>query len=104
LPTGAVQAGHNGGVVSVDCPAIGTCVAGGAYLNVANQYEAILTSETNNVWTLGATITLPHNAPSVGVAGGIYSVQCFNTSSCEVSGSYQSSSSRYDGFALATSG
>lgn len=102
LPTGAVQAGHNGGVVTVDCPAIGTCVAGGAYLSATKQYEAILTTETNNVWTLGTTITLPAKAATVGVAGGIYSVQCFSTSSCEVSGSYQSSTSRYDGFALTT--
>ncbi|HEY5304746.1 MAG TPA: hypothetical protein VIJ86_11930 [Acidimicrobiales bacterium] len=102
LPAGAVQAGHNGGVVSISCPAIGTCFAGAAYLNAANKYEALIVHETKNVWQLGATISLPNGATSVGVAGGVYSVQCFSTSSCTATGSYQSSASRYDGFALTT--
>ncbi len=102
LPGGAVQAGHNGGVVSISCPAIGTCFAGAAYMSATNKYEALIVHETNNVWQLGATIALPNGATSVGVAGGVYSVQCFTTSSCTASGSYQSSASRYDGFALTT--
>jgi hypothetical protein len=102
LPAGAVQAGHNGGVVSVSCPGVGTCVAGAAYLSAAKKYEALVVSETNNVWSPGTKISLPGSAASVGVAGGIYSVQCFTTSTCQVTGSYQSGSSRYDGFSLVT--
>jgi hypothetical protein len=103
LPAGAVQAGPNGGVVSVSCPGVGTCVAGAAYLSAQNKYQAIVTSESNNVWSLGSTVSLPASATTVGVAGGIYSVQCFTTSSCVVSGSFQSTGARYDGFTLTTS-
>ena len=103
LPAGALQAGHNGGVVSVSCPAVGACVAGAAYLSSKNTYAALRVSETRNVWTAGTTISLPNSATTVGVGGGVYSVQCFSVSSCQFSGSYQSTPSRYDGFSLVTS-
>ncbi len=102
LPAGAQQAGHNGGVVSISCPSVGDCVAGAAYLNAQNAYVALLATETNNVWSAGPTVTLPGSATTVGVAGGVYSVQCFTATSCQVSGSYQSGVTRYDGFALVT--
>ena len=102
LPAGALQSGHNGGVVSISCPALDKCVAGAAYLNAANQYSALLVSEVNSTWSIDTTVTLPGNAPTVGIAGGVYSVQCFATNSCQVSGSYQSGASRYDGFSLLT--
>ena len=102
LPAGALQSGHNGGVVSISCPALNKCVAGAAYLNAANQYSALLVSEVNTKWSVDTTVTLPGNAPTVGIAGGVYSVQCFATSTCQVSGSYQSGTNRYDGFSLLT--
>ena len=102
LPAGALQAGHNGGVVSLSCPGVGTCVAGAAYLNAHNTYVAYLVSENRNVWSPGISVTMPSGSQAVGVAGGIYSVDCFSVSSCQVSGSYASSSSRYDGFTLVT--
>ena len=102
LPAGARQAGHNGGVVSMSCPRVGTCVAGAAYLSSANTYVAYLVSETNNVWSPGISVTMPSGSQAVGVAGGIYSVDCFTASSCQVSGSYASSATRYDGFTLLT--
>jgi hypothetical protein len=102
LPAGAVQAGHNGGVVSVSCPAVGTCVAGAAYVNAAKKYVAMLVSEVHDVWSPGVSITLPGASRTVGVAGGIYSVQCFTAAACQVSGSYESSASHYDPFSLVT--
>lgn len=102
LPAGAAQSGHNGGVVSISCPGVGTCVAGAAYLNAQNAYVALLTSETNDVWSAESTVSLPGTAATVGVAGGVYSVQCFNVTTCQVSGSYQSGATRYDGFSLVT--
>ena len=102
LPAGATQAGHNGGVVSLSCPQAGTCVAGAAYVNASKNYVAYLVSETHNVWSPGVTVTMPSGTQTVGVAGGIYSVDCFTASSCQVSGSYASSASRYDGFTLVT--
>ncbi len=102
LPAGAIQSGHNGGVVSLSCPQVSSCVAGAAYLNAQNSYVAQLATETNNVWSAGPPITLPGSATTVGVAGGIYSVQCFSVTTCQVSGSYQSAATRYDGFSLLT--
>ncbi|MBW4030163.1 MAG: hypothetical protein HIU57_05725, partial [Acidobacteria bacterium] len=102
LPAGALQAGHNGGVVSLSCPQVGTCVAGAAYMNAAHAYVAYLVGETHNVWSPGISVTMPNGSQTVGVAGGIYSVDCFSASSCQVSGSYASSASRYDGFTLVT--
>lgn len=100
LPAGAMQAGHNGGVVSISCPSVGNCVAGAAYVTAANKYAALIDTETNNTWSTGTAISLPGTATTVGVAGGVYSVQCFTISACQVSGSYQSSAARYDGFSL----
>ena len=101
-PAGAVQSGRNGGVVSISCPGVNACVAGAAYLNSANQYAALLVTEVNGVWSNDSTISLPGTATTVGVAGGVYSVQCFTTTTCQVSGSYQSAATRYDGFSLVT--
>lgn len=102
LPAGAIQSGHNGGVVSISCPAVGTCVAGAAYLSAQNTYVALLATETNNVWSTSSNVSLPGAATTVGVAGGIYSVQCFSVTTCQISGSYQSGTTRYDGFSLVT--
>jgi hypothetical protein len=102
LPSGATQSGHNGGVVSISCPSVGNCVAGAAYLNTQNQYVALLATQKNHVWSTGSTVSLPGSATTVGVAGGIYSVQCFTVTTCQASGSYQSGASRYDGFSLVT--
>ena len=102
LPAGAVQAGHNGGVVSVSCPGVGTCVAGAAYQDASKKYVAFLVGEVHDVWSPGVTIALPGTSTTVGVAGGIYSVQCFTALTCQVTGSYESSPSHYDGFSLVT--
>ena len=102
LPAGARQAGHNGGVVSVSCPAVGRCIAGAAFLSANNTYAALLVRENHNVWGVGTTISLPGAATTVGVGGGVYSVQCFNPTSCQASGSFESSGSRYDGFSVLT--
>ncbi len=103
LPSGALQAGHNGGVVSLSCPAVGQCVAGAAFINAAKNYEGLVVSETNGVWSPGQVIALPSGAVSVGVGGGVYSAQCFSTSACQLTGSYLATATRYEGFTLLTS-
>ncbi len=65
-------------------------------------YVALLVERDQQRVVAGITVTLPGTATTVGVAGGIYSVQCFSVTSCQVSGSYQSAPSRYDGFSLVT--
>jgi hypothetical protein len=98
LPAGAVQAGKNGGVVSISCIAPGNCSAGAAYLNASGSYEALTVNEVNNTWAAGLKITLPSGATTVGEAGGVYAVSCQRTGSCEAVGSYETASGNYLGF------
>ncbi len=102
LPSGALSAGKNGGVVAIACPAVGNCRASGAYLDASNQYQAVVVSETNGQWAPGVKVILPNNAASVGVDGGIYSLICTSPSSCLGAGSYLEGGSTYQGFTLAT--
>jgi hypothetical protein len=102
LPSGALSAGKNGGVVALACPAAGNCRASGAYLDASNHYQAVVVTETNGVWATGVKVVLPGNATSVGVDGGIYSLICASPSSCVGAGSYLEGTSTYEGFTLAT--
>jgi hypothetical protein len=102
LPSGALSAGKNGGVVALACPAAGNCRASGAYLDASNRYQAVVVTETNGVWATGVKVVLPGNATSVGVDGGIYSLICASPSSCLGTGSYLEGTSTYEGFTLAT--
>ena len=97
LPSGSVQAGRNGGAVSVSCVAAGSCVVGGSVLNATGNYVAVLVTSTAGAWGPALSVTLPTPATTVGVDGGIYSVQCFAHAPCQVSGSYLSGG-RYQGF------
>ncbi len=101
LPAGA-SAGHNGGVVALACTAVGTCRAGAAYLDANGNYQALLLSETGNVWRSSQTVTLPGGATSVGVAGGVYALVCDTANHCVAAGSYLSGASTYLGFTVAT--
>jgi hypothetical protein len=102
LPSGALSAGKNGGVVALACPAVGSCRASGAYLDASNHYQAVVVTETNGVWAPGVKVVLPNNAASVGVDGGIYSLLCASPASCLGTGSYLAGGSTYEGFTLAT--
>ena len=101
LPAHA-SAGHNGGVVALACPAVGTCRAGAAYLDANGNYQALLLSETGNVWRGSQTVTLPPGATSVGVAGGVYALDCNGADHCVAAGSYQVGHSTYMGFTVDT--
>jgi hypothetical protein len=102
LPGGAKQAGKNGGVVALACPAVGECRASGAYVDASGNYQAVVVTEQGGSWQTGVKVVLPGNATTVGVDGGIYSLICLTTSSCVGTGSYLKSASTYDGFTLAS--
>jgi hypothetical protein len=97
LPSGALYAGHNGGVVALSCVRAGQCTAATAFVNAGGNYQTMLVAESGGVWAPGKVVTLPGGAPTVGVDGGIYALTCFATGSCEVSGSYLAGSA-YQGF------
>lgn len=100
LPSGATEAGKNGGVVAISCPRVGNCRAGAAYLDSTNVYQALVVTETNGTWHRGTIVVLPGGATSVGVDGGVYAVVCVTTNTCTATGSYLGSSTLYEGFIL----
>lgn len=102
LPSGGASAGQNGGVVALDCPAVGECQASGSYLDSAGSYQAVTLSEIGGVWQRGVKVNLPAGATTVGVDGGIYAIDCPTTSSCVGVGSYLRSGATYEGFTLQT--
>ena len=100
LPSGARQAGKNGGVVALACPATGNCRASGAYVDAAGNYQAVVVDQEDGLWQRGSKVILPGGAASVGVDGGIYSLLCASPSSCVGTGSYLKSAGTYEGFTL----
>jgi hypothetical protein len=100
LPSGARQAGKNGGVVAVACPSLGSCRASGAYIDASGDYQAVVVNQQNGLWQRGAKVILPGGAATVGVDGGIYSLLCVSASACVGTGSYLKGGSTYEGFTL----
>ncbi len=98
IPPGANSGGPNGGVVAVTCPAGGPCRAGGAYLDHAGHYQALVLTLAGGAWR-GSTVALPDRAATVGVDGGLYAIACARGNSCVGVGSYQRGAT-YQGFTL----
>jgi len=102
LPSGALYAGQNGGVVALSCPAKNACRAGAAYVDANGNYQALTLTQTNGKWLQGQRVALPNGATSVGVAGGLYGLICTTSTTCSAIGSFIDSASNYQGFALAS--
>ena len=100
LPSGAREAGKNGGVVAVACPAEGSCRASGAYIDSSGNYQAVVVNQTGGLWQRGAKVVLPAGGATVGVDGGIYSLLCATANSCVGTGSYLKGAGIYEGFTL----
>ena len=99
LPSGAQQAGKNGGAVAFTCSSAGNCSAAAAYLDSSGNYQAGIASEVNGTWQTAQKLTLPNGATTVSAAGGVYGLYCHG-SSCTGLGSYQTSSNSYQGFTV----
>lgn len=100
LPSGALYAGRNGGVVAVSCSSAGNCSAGAAYLDGTGNYQAFIVNEVNNTWQAGTKIVLPSGATAVGTGGGIYGLVCSSSGACTATGSYLDSTGNYQGLSL----
>ena len=100
LPSRAMYAGANGGVIAVSCTSVGACTAAAAYVDRAGNYQTMIISETATTWGAPQPLTLPNGATTVGTGGGIYGLRCFTTGGCQVVGTYQASSSTYEGFTV----
>jgi hypothetical protein len=103
LPSGALMAGKNGGVVAVSCRSAGNCSAGAAYYDGLGRYQALVVNEVANIWQVGLKIALPTGATSVGVDGGVYGLVCHRTGPCTATGSYLKTATTYEGFTVSTS-
>lgn len=103
LPSGALMAGKNGGVVAVSCRSAGNCSAGAAYFDGSSQYQALVINEVSNTWQVGQKIALPTGATSVGIDGGVYGLVCHRTGPCTATGSYLKTATTYEGFTVSTS-
>jgi len=99
LPSGALYAGTNGGVIDVSCTTSGTCTAAAAYVDSSKLYQAMTISETAGTWGAPRPITMPGGATTVGVDGGIYGLACFADNTCQITGSYLARTNHYQGFA-----
>ena len=103
LPSGAIAAGKNGGVVAMSCQSPGNCSAGGTYLDGAGKYQALVVSEVGETWRTGEKLSLPAGAATVGVNGGVYSLICNRATSCTATGTFLGDSGTYQGFTATTS-
>lgn len=103
LPSGALMAGKNGGVVAVSCRSAGNCSAGAAYYDGTSHYQALVINEVSNIWQVGQKISLPTGATSVGIDGGVYGLVCHRTGPCTATGSYLKTATTYEGFTVSTS-
>ncbi len=103
LPSGALMAGKNGGVVAVSCRSAGNCSAGAAYDDAESRYQALVVNEISNAWQVGQKIALPTGATSVGIDGGVYGLVCHPTGPCTATGSYLKTATTYEGFTVSTS-
>jgi hypothetical protein len=100
LPGGAPQSGKNGGVVALSCPTSANCSAGAAFLDSSGNYQALVVNRVNGTWLTGIKVTLPGGAASVGVDGGVYGLICKAANQCSAIGSYEQTSTVYQGFTL----
>ncbi|MGD0053891.1 MAG: hypothetical protein ABSC34_00440 [Acidimicrobiales bacterium] len=103
LPSGAQEAGKNGGVVALSCVSPGNCSAGAAYLDASGEYQALVVNRISGTWQTGTKVALPSGATSVGVAGGVYGLICKRANECTATGSYLKNATVYEGFTLGTS-
>ncbi len=103
LPSGALMAGKNGGVVAVSCRSAGNCSAGAAYVDGSDNYQALVVNEVAGRWRTGQKITLPTGNNSVGIDGGVYGISCHATGPCTATGSYLKTLTNYEGFTVTTS-
>jgi hypothetical protein len=89
---GALNAGGQAHVQSVDCASAGNCSAGGSYAEADGNGQAFVVSEKNGTW--GSAIGVP-GVKKLNVNGdaGVESVSCPSPGNCAAGGGYAVNSS-----------
>jgi hypothetical protein len=85
LPSGS----QNAGLSYVDCPAAGSCVASGYYIDSSHYDQLMVVPFANSAPGGGAEITLPSGA--VNGTGNINGLSCLSFASCDAVGAYDNS-------------
>jgi hypothetical protein len=88
LPANAA-ANPNARLVSVSCPAVGSCVAIGSYADSSEKMQMMATTESGGVWSGASQIPMPAGATSWELS----SVSCSAPESCVAVGWYYDGSS-----------
>jgi cytochrome c551/c552 len=93
----ALNAGGNAQVLSVSCPSVGTCAAGGEYADRSSRFQAFVATERNGRW--GSAMEVPASAAlNAGGNAQVFSVSCPTAGSCAAGGYYTDSSSGSQAF------
>ena len=89
LPSGVVSSQKAGSVSAVDCPAVGDCLAAGAYFDTTkNDAQGVVYGESNGTWQA----YVPPPAANGALGGVLEVLSCPSTTWCEAAGYYYDSS------------
>jgi hypothetical protein len=103
LPTGASTTNPSIVIPAVSCPAVGSCVAVGTYLDSSSHYQGLLLTETGGVWADGVKAPLPV-ATATNPAVTLSSVACPSAGNCAAVGSFFDNLNHKQGLLLNESG
>ena len=98
------DAGSNPNVslTSVSCTSVGNCTAVGQYDDTAGNPQALLLTESSDVWAAGVKPALPGDADSTGAAD-LSSVSCASAGDCTAVGIYLDGKNNIQGLLLTES-
>ncbi len=103
LPPNAATTGLFSSLESVSCPASGSCIAVGWYIDSSAKEQMMAVTEAGGAWNQAAEIALPANAATNPNAH-LVSVSCPIVGSCIAIGSYADSSEKLQAMAATESG
>jgi hypothetical protein len=100
LPPGAnTTAGDQGAdLISVTCPSVGDCVAGGWYADTAGAVQAMVATESGGTWGQASELSLPTGANTTAgdQAAALVSVTCTSVGNCVAGGHYTDTNGSLD--------
>jgi hypothetical protein len=97
--TAGLNADGDADVTTVSCAAVGSCSAGGAYVDASGHTQAFVVAERNGIW--GRAFEAPGTAAlNAGGGASIGSISCAQPGECSAGGSYTASSGDVEALVL----
>lgn len=92
-------------LMSIDCPSVGNCAAGGQFKNAAGHIEAFTVTLTGGVWGQGAPVVFAAGVQTLHPVDGGYlrSVSCASAGNCTATGRFRSGTNSFEGFSVTQS-